>query len=229
MSSIKEEFDALAAQYETNRLSPWYQAQGEEILRQVPSLEEGDVLDIGCGTGYFLRQYLKNNPHIRGVGLDISSKMVDEANRKAKAEGVGNVKFITGDWEDIDLKLLSPYRFKIIVCASSFHYYSNPQKAACKLHELLDSQGVLYILERDKTQSLLTLFWGVLHRYLIKDQVAFYSSKELIKFLNNAGFGGVSVLRTIKRYFWKGKLFTSVILIESYKTLKATNGQSNIT
>ena len=111
----------------------------------------------------------------------------------------------------------SGYNFKIIFCANAFHYFTEPQTASNKLYELLQVDGMLYVLERNKARSLLTFFWGFLHSTFIKDQVVFYKNSELISFFEIAGFSSVRIVRSIKKYFWKNKMFTSIVLIEGKK------------
>jgi ubiquinone/menaquinone biosynthesis C-methylase UbiE len=218
MNVVEKEFDALAPEYENNRLSSWYQAHADEMLRHCLVIDEGDILDIGCGTGHLLREYLKNKPGLRAVGVDISSSMIDEASRKASEAGLDNLEFIHADWETMSPALFSGYNFKIIFCANAFHYFTDPQAASNKLYELLQQDGTLYVLERNKARSLLTFFWGFLHSTLIKDQVVFYKNSELVSFFENAGFNSVRIVHSIKKYFWKNKLFTSIVLIEGKKT-----------
>ena len=214
---IEKEFNALATEYETNRLAIWYQAHANEILKHCLDLNEGDILDVGCGTGYFLRSYLKGKPHIRAVGIDASSTMIEEAEKKASAAGLKQIKFIHSNWEELNPDLIKDYRFKAIFCANTFHYFSNPQSATDKLFKQLAEGGTLYILERNKTHSPLTLLWGFIHKVFIKDQVTFYKTSELVSFLEKAGFKHVKILCSVKKYFWKNKLFTSIILIEGTK------------
>ena len=218
MNVVEKEFDVLAAEYESNRLASWYQAHADEMLEHCLSIDEGDILDIGCGTGHFLREYLKDKPKLRAVGIDISSSMIDEASRKANEAGVDNVKFIHADWETMSLDSLSGYNFRVIFCANAFHYFTEPQAASDKLYKLLEDKGMLYVLERNKARSLLTFFWGFLHSTFIKDQVVFYKNSELVNFFENAGFKNVRIVRSIKKYFWKNKLFTSIVLIEGKKS-----------
>ncbi len=222
MNIVAKEFDALAAEYESNRLSAWYQAHADEMLRHCLHLDEGDILDIGCGTGHFLREYLKDKPALRAVGIDISARMIDEARKKADDAGLENLQFIHADWESMGLDALSGYNFRVIFCANAFHYFKDPQAASNRLYQLLQKNGTLYVLERNKARSLLTFVWGILHSTLIKDQVVFYKNSELVKFFENAGFSSVKILRSIRKYFWKNKLFTSIVLIEGKKLEEKT-------
>lgn len=218
MNVVENEFDALAGEYESNRLAPWYQAHADKMLEHCLSIDEGDILDIGCGTGHFLRAYLKDRPKLRAIGIDISSSMINEASSKAREAGIDNLKFIHADWENMSLDTFSGYNFRIIFCANTFHYFTDPQAASNKLYQLLRDDGMLYILERNKARSLLTFFWGFLHRTLIKDQVVFYKNSELIKFFEKAKFKDVRIVHSIKKYFWKNKLFTSIVLLQGKKT-----------
>ena len=214
MSVIEKEFNSLAPVYETNRLSAWYRAHADEILAVCRNLPAGDILDVGCGTGYLLRNYLKHNPAARGVGLDVSAEMISEATKRARSEQVENVEFFQVNFEEIETSAFESYDFRIIVCASVFHYFSDPKQAAITLYSMLAEDGVLYLLERDKSRSLLTRIWDFLHRNYIKDNVEFYDKSELLRIFEQAGFKSPQLVRSIRRYFWKGKLFTSIALIQ---------------
>jgi len=217
VSVVEKEFDNLAIEYESNRLSGWYQAHADEVLKHCLDLKEGDILDVGCGTGHFLRLYLKNKPHVRALGIDISSNMIAQAKERAYEAGLDNLKFVQANWENLNLDTLKDYNFKAIFCANTFHYFTTPQTATDRLFEQLADGGTLYIVERNKARSPLTAFWGFLHNFFIKDQVVFYKKAALINFFRTAGFKHVKLLSSIKKYFWKKKLFTSIVLIEGKK------------
>jgi len=214
MNVVEKEFDALASEYESNRLADWYRAHADEILRHCPDLKSGDILDVGCGSGYFLRSYMKERPGVRAVGIDLSAQMIEQAKQKAQAEGLDNIEFIQADWENLPPALFAEHSFKMIVCANAFHYFEQPQQSSDQFFRKLSDDGVLYVLERNKARSLLTFIWGIAHTVLIKDQVVFYKTAELQQFFKNAGFAGVSIRASIKRYLWKNKLFTSIVLLE---------------
>jgi ubiquinone/menaquinone biosynthesis C-methylase UbiE len=56
------------------------------------------VLDIGCGTGSLALRLAGSAAHVHG--LDISSEMMRIANGKAQAQGVDNVTFHTGAFDE---------------------------------------------------------------------------------------------------------------------------------
>ncbi len=218
MNGIEKEFNTVAAEYETNRLSPWYKAHAREILDALPPLDAGNILDVGCGTGYLLRELLQRNPQSRGIGIDIADGMVAQAQQHAMAEGIDNARFIKADWESFGPDVLADYPIRVAICANAFHYFADPGAAARKFFRVLAPGGILYVLERNKASSAMTLVWGWLHRHIIKDHVSFYSVEELQDLFRNAGFSDVRVVRTIKRFLWKSKLYTSIVLIECVKS-----------
>ena len=216
---VKNEFDLKAGHYESNRLANWYKAHALEINKHCPPLDNGDILDIGCATGYQLRLLSRSHPESKLVGLDLSPKMAAQA-EIAIPSSSQQFYFLSDDWENLNsesLAYLNQFNFKLIICANTLHYFINPEKAIKRMHEMLDTDGMLLILEREKSSSLLTLFWGFIHRHFIKDQVEFYAADTVTNYLGNSGFKDVQVVSTIKKYLWKGKLFTSIAIIKGKK------------
>ena len=216
---VKNEFDLKAGHYESNRLAKWYQAHAQEIMKHSPHFDSGDILDIGCATGYQLRLLSQSHPNANLVGLDISPQMAKQANTQCNAFA-DRCHFITDDWENLNTEnraFLNQFKFKLVICANTFHYFTRPRQAIMQMYELLDTDGMLLVLEREKSSSVLTLFWGFLHRHLIKDQVEFYAADTVRQYLSQAGFKDVAIASTIRKYFWKGKLFTSIAIIKGSK------------
>ena len=209
---IVNEFDGKAEEYEINRLGGWYIAQLQLLAQHIDDTVRGDILDIGCGTGWLMRTLAKAQPGRRYVGIDISSEMIGSAQSNLPAN-VGNVEFIVSDWESMDLERLSSYGFAGIVCTSAFHYFAQPREALSRMHGLLVDNGSLFLIERDKSASPLTAMWDLLHRHYIKDHVRFYSSAQLQTMLSEEGFSNIEVLEAVKRYFWHGKLQTNIVYL----------------
>jgi ubiquinone/menaquinone biosynthesis C-methylase UbiE len=221
------EFDAKAEVYESNRLAPWYQAQGERVLGHL-SLEPADVvLDVGCGTGYLLRQIARACPGVIGIGVDVAPRMVEVARARAAEQGLSQLTFVAADWEqqsDETMRLISRQAVACAVCVSAFHYFAAPVSALAAIHDVLRPGGRLLILDRARERSLLTVVWQYAHRFVLRDNVHFSSSAEIAGMLEQAGFEDIRVLERLRKVLWKNKLYTSLALIRGTKLGASATG-----
>ncbi|MEX1257975.1 MAG: class I SAM-dependent methyltransferase [Gemmatimonadota bacterium] len=215
---IAREFDGKAARYESHRLAPWYRVQNELVLDRLPPIR-GTLLDIGCGTGWLLRRALERNPEAFGVGLDLSEEMVRVGRGKAESEGIARASFVVGSWEDEGARLRAlralPLPPTVATCVSAFHYFEDPAAAVRHVREALDPGGTLFLVDRAMDASVGTIAWDLLHRFIVRDQVRFYRTEELVSMLSDAGFEEVRLLTRVRRLFWKGKLHTSLAFISA--------------
>jgi ubiquinone/menaquinone biosynthesis C-methylase UbiE len=63
-----------------------------------------DVLDVACGDGAWALQVAQAYPHMRVVGIDGSSQMIDDARARAAQSGLDNVRFVVMDpFQPLDL------------------------------------------------------------------------------------------------------------------------------
>ena len=66
-------------------------------LTHVPAKPGSRILDAGCGPGSMARAIAAAEPAATVVGVDLREKYIDYARRRAKAEGLQNLAFETGD------------------------------------------------------------------------------------------------------------------------------------
>jgi ubiquinone/menaquinone biosynthesis C-methylase UbiE len=216
-SGVAAAFDAVAGSYEEGRLAIWYQAQADMVLQTVGPLGSGLALDVGCGTGWLLRQLLRDRPWLRGLGIDVSTAMVETARRKAASEGIPNVEFRSGDWE----RPAAPEagarteRARVVTCVSTFHYFRDPLGALRRMRAALEPGGRLLLLDRDTAGAPLTAAWDLAHRYLIRDGCRFFRADEIVRLLERAGFEEARVESKVQRWFWHGKALTSLALLSA--------------
>jgi hypothetical protein len=89
------------------RFSFFHASSPESVQRMLTlaELQDDDVLmDLGSGNGIIPLTAAKMNPRLRGRGVDIDAKLVEEANQRARSEGVADrVRFEHGDAFDVDL------------------------------------------------------------------------------------------------------------------------------
>ena len=95
------------------------------------------VLDVACGTGVLIPDYLA-----RGVasvtGVDISPEMIKIASGKFKQE---NVRFVCGDVETAEVGA----GFDTIVVYNAFPHFPEPKKLIARLASLLAPGGTLTV------------------------------------------------------------------------------------
>jgi SAM-dependent methyltransferase len=79
-------------------------AHGEEALRHFPPQRRQRVLDIGCGFGDTTQRLAGLvGPDGEAVGVDVSPRFIETADREAAEAGVRNVRFEALDVEVADL------------------------------------------------------------------------------------------------------------------------------
>ena len=108
-----------------------------EILNYAKVSEEKEILDVACGTGVLIPDYLKRK--VKSItAIDISPEMVKIARQKFPQE---NVEIICGDVETQEFK----HKFDCIVVYNAFPHFANPKKLIQVLAENLKPDGILSI------------------------------------------------------------------------------------
>jgi len=102
-------------------------------------LTNSDVaLDFACASG---EMSFDLAPHVQQVhGIDLSGKMIELANQKARDRQVDNINFSQIDV--FDQKLVSN-TFSAIIAFNIFHLLDDPPKVLARLNDLLPTGGLL--------------------------------------------------------------------------------------
>ena len=95
------------------------------------------VLDYGCGTGTTSCEIANRVKEIHAI--DISSKMIEIAKRKAVASKVENINFVQTDIFDKRYKKES---FDVILAFNMLHTVIDPQVVMRRIYELLKPEGL---------------------------------------------------------------------------------------
>lgn len=217
---VVDHFNNVAAEYETNLLGAWYIAHGRFIASHLGNARFQAVLDIGCGTGWLLRELSRSGVAAHGIGLDLSPNMLLQARKLAGAENDGLLEFAQCDWPEVGPALLAKLQAMapdLIICASSLHYFADVDAALQQAYRVLRPGGRILILERAPELSLLTRLWGHAHRWILRDGVEFHDTRNVMEKMRRSGFTAVSIMDTLRKYFWEGKMVTSLALIGGQK------------
>ena len=138
-----------------DRLAPSWDAEmirSDEVINTILDnaevTEEKDILDVACGTGVLIPDYIKRN--VASVtGIDISPKMAEIARAKFLQE---RVTILCGDVETTAFDRL----FDCIVVYNAFPHFPDPERLIRILSGLLRPGGTLTVahgMSREKIDA----------------------------------------------------------------------------
>lgn len=104
-----------------------------------------NVLDIGCGTGDFLRLIAPIVSPGKAVGLDLSETMIAEATRRSTEE-LGNLSFRVGSALDLPFQAGT---FDRVTATQLLLHVPDPWKALAEMKRVLAPSGMLCVTEID--------------------------------------------------------------------------------
>jgi len=81
------------------RIAQTMRESGQRLVDGLGDLHGLTVLDLGCGDGTTAVPEARNGADV--VGIDIATNLVEAGNRRAKAEGLANLRFEHGDASDL--------------------------------------------------------------------------------------------------------------------------------
>ncbi len=156
-------------------------------LLQKKALEEvnqGSILDIGCGTGHALLEFGKRYPHAKLYGIDLSEEML------AKAKALLGRRAI--------LKVASadrlPFRknsFDSVLCTSAFHHFPKQLKCIKEMKRVLKPDGRLVLADEN------FFFLNKIIKRLEPGHVRMNSKNEFAELFRKAGLKLVKQKRVL--------------------------------
>ena len=144
-NKIRDFFNRLAPEWDANMV------RNDEIINTILEnvhVEEGcDVLDVACGTGVLIPDYLKRN--VRSVtGIDLSEKMIEIA--RAKFEADDRVTLVCDDVTEHAFE----HQFDSIIVYNALPHFEDPETLIRVLSGLLRKGGYLTIAHGASRDSI---------------------------------------------------------------------------
>lgn len=140
------------------------------LRRLLPAdLRGADVLDLGCGFGWYSRWFVAEGGAATARGVDISERMLERALEMtpgSDAEGSGTSP-VTFDRADLEAVELPPGAYDLVFSALALHYVSGLSRLLAQVHGALRPGGALVfsvehpLLTAPRRQGFLTDAEGV--------------------------------------------------------------------
>ncbi len=140
-----ENFGKIAAFFYRLWAEPALSALHARIAAEVP-VDEGRMLDVGCGPGRLTRTIAEARPRLLVTGLDLSPDMIRQARRQPRA---ANLVFRQGSPSSFGVA----DEFDFALSVLSFHHWEEPEADLSGVHRALKPGGRFWIYEQDPEAS----------------------------------------------------------------------------
>jgi len=205
-------FDEWSRTYGADRLTPWFTFYQSLAMSKLNIAEGYGFLDVGCGTGWAVREAAKRLKFGKACGIDISLKMIEKAISQTP---IGhNTEFRAANSEAI------PYpdeSFSSILCTCSIHHYQNSLQALSEMRRVMKNDGTLVLLDAARDVSLAIWLQDRWRRQFERSHVRYYTTTEMKALVEKAGFSLVGEIISLNKFKDHGKLFTGLALLECTK------------
>jgi SAM-dependent methyltransferase len=178
-------------------------ADEHRIARLLLALSPGDgVLDVGCGTGNFTRDFARSvGADGLVVGLDVSQTMLERAVRDTEAAGFDQVAYVRGDAQDLPFV---DHSFDAVCCFAALNLFADPYAALDSFTRVLTPGGRLAIFTSARGRSMpLRTVETVIQR---RSGMNLFERDELVDALLDRGFVDVRQRLTGMTQFVGGRL-----------------------
>lgn len=106
------------------------------------------MLDVATGTGHAAFAFAPYVAEI--VGIDLTARMLVEAEKLAARQGVTNVRFVEADIHELpfDDETFDDEQFDLVTCRRGAHHFSDIEEALAEMVRMLKPGGLLLIDDR---------------------------------------------------------------------------------
>jgi 2-polyprenyl-3-methyl-5-hydroxy-6-metoxy-1,4-benzoquinol methylase len=171
---------------------PHNQKRVERIRRFIPT---GKLLDVGAGTGMFVKTAMRNG--FDAEGLEIS------ADAAAFGRKHWNLTITQGNLHEMQLPAAT---FDVVTLGHVFEHLHEPQQAAAQLHALLKPKGLLVIAVPNFVSIQARLFRSRWFHLDAPRHLVHYSPRNLTGLMERTGFSVVDMNFFSAEHNWAGIL-----------------------
>jgi ubiquinone/menaquinone biosynthesis C-methylase UbiE len=177
--ALRVDYDQIATTYDNRYTFGLYDGVLEALRALFPAKKPESVLEVGCGTGYWLAALDMVCPRI--YGLDYSLEMLHRArDRNATASLVRGTA---------DRRPFHSGTFDLIFCVNAIHHFERIEQFIAEARRLLRASGILAVIGMDPHHG--HDYWCVYDYFpetKATDLARYPSSGQIIDAMVQAGF-----------------------------------------
>jgi ubiquinone/menaquinone biosynthesis C-methylase UbiE len=188
-------FDRTAKSYD--RVGPSFFSQfGERLVEQMPLAHGARVLDIATGKGAVLlpaARRVGSKGHV--IGIDLSGKLLKEAERITRAEGLTNIELRKMDAEHLEFP---DNTFDFVTCAFALFVFPDMEAALREMFRVCKPGGYVAITNFNKgTPFFHPAFTMLLEQFIayqariVTPPQASFTAEEIDELLGRFGFSSI--------------------------------------
>jgi arsenite methyltransferase len=105
---------------------------------------ESDIIELGCGPGFYARSLAARYPRASVLGIDDSKRQLQYARIRAMEAGLRNCEFEQGNVLDLDQKDSS---FDVVIASRLFTVVPERERAVAEMFRVLRPGGKCFVAE----------------------------------------------------------------------------------
>jgi ubiquinone/menaquinone biosynthesis C-methylase UbiE len=182
VGQVTVNYDAIAKDYDRRYLINDYSGIQEALLAFVDALPTRRVLEVGCGTGHWLRVLSERG--VRVAGVDASWNMLDYAHDQAPRAAIAHAKAEYLPW--------SSEKFDRLFCINAFHHFEDKVRFLEEARRVLAPGGKIMTIGLDPHAGIDS--WYVYEYFepvLEIDKRRYPASSKIRAWMQTVGFSNV--------------------------------------
>jgi arsenite methyltransferase len=196
---VAKEFDRVAKGYDESRIVKSFQRRAQILAIDIMHLVKGmRILDLGCGTGIGtidIATRLGGTGKV--IGLDLSEKMIERANRKLNGFTYNNVEFKIGSGSSLDYDNYFDY----VLSTNAFHHFAKKEEIFFKVRQSLKYGGT-FIVQDICNDYLLMRLLDLAGKFGERAHIGSSTSEELKRLFLSTGFMNIEMEKIQINWFW---------------------------
>ncbi len=116
--------------------------------------QDSNVLDLGCGPGYYSAEVARNIPNGKQTLVDIQQEMLDMAKDRLDSLGISNTLYVKADAADLPFEDDS---FDVVYLVAMLGEVPDKDKCIRELHRVLRTGGLLSVSEQSHDPHFITI------------------------------------------------------------------------